>query len=101
MENDMKTLLNDISALFDIKLQPINDRLSSLEQGQKEIKMTLENDIKPKIQMLFEEVVDIKEKISDIPQMKDDINDIKLDIKMLKSATIHNSEEISSLKIVK
>ena len=101
MDNDIKKLLTDIADLFDAKLEPINQQLTNIDGRLTKIETCLESDIKPKIQILFEEVVDVKEKISDIPQMKEDITDIKLDIKILKSATIHNSEEISSLKMVK
>lgn len=101
MDNDIKNLLTDISTLLDAKLQPINEKLFSLEQGQNEIKLTLENQTNKNIQLLVEGHMQNISKIEKIDSIAEDVSNINLDIKLLKNAILHNTEEITRLKMIK
>ncbi|AMJ42349.1 hypothetical protein [Anaerotignum propionicum] len=101
MDNDIKNLLTDISTLLDTKLQPINEKLYSLEQGQNEIKLTLENQTNKNIQLLVEGYMGNIDKIEKLDFIAEDVSNINLDIKLLKNAILHNTEEITRLKMIK
>lgn len=77
------------------QLEGVNSRLDKLENGQKEIKLTLENEIKPSIKLLAEHQEGMAEKIDGIEQ---DVRYLKNKVSINQSLTDYAVQEIHELK---
>ena len=90
MDNE---ILKALSSLLDEKLKPINDRLESLEEGQKEIKIELSS-ISKKVDGIVEQTADLTEFRTNVISKLDDLKEVE-------EVTKANCYEIAKLKIVK
>lgn len=90
MDNE---ILKALSNLLDEKLKPINDRLESLEEGQKEIKIELST-ISKNVDGIVEQTADLTEFRTNVILKLDDLKEVE-------EVTKANCYEIAKLKIVK
>ena len=82
-------------------INSIDNRITSeakeLRQDIDEIKLTMENKIKPNIQLLAEGYAGFP----DFHKMESNIEDIKLDMDIVKAVVTKQSKDISKLQIIK
>lgn len=95
---------SDVREMLEAILQGINsidNRITSeakeLRQDIDEIKLTMENKIKPNIQLLAEGYAGLP----DFHKMESNIEDIKLDMDIVKAVVTKQSKDISKLQIIK
>ena len=81
MDNE---LLQAIGEMMDKKLEPINSRLDRIETEVTKTSITIENDIKPAIQLLAEGHVGLVDRLDRIEANTDKIDDIEDSVAVLR-----------------
>ncbi len=97
MTDENKELL---SAMKDMYMD-LKQEISEVKQKVIKIEATLENQTNKNIQLLVEGYMQNSNKIEKIDSISEDVNNISLDIRLLKNAILHNTEEITRLKMIK
>lgn len=88
-----KDILQALSNLLDEKLKPINDRLTNLEEGQKEVKSELSS-INKKLDGVVEQTADLTEFRTTVISKLDDLKEVE-------EVTKVNCYDIAKLKAIK
>lgn len=97
IDADVKEMLETIMQGITSIDKRITSELSTLRQDIREVKLTIENEIKPQIRLLAEGFA----AQPDLHQIASDIEDVKLDMDIVKAVVAKQSKDISKLQIVK
>ena len=97
---EMFSGLNSRMDKFDFRMDKFESRLESLESGQKEIKLTLENDIKKNINLLVEGHLQNAEKINKIDTIAEEVELLKFDVDVVKAVVTTHSSKLQAMKKV-
>ncbi|MFW6030612.1 MAG: hypothetical protein ACOCRO_10255 [Halanaerobiales bacterium] len=89
-----KELIKTLEEMFDKKLEPINDRLSSIEKNIHAIKDQQDKDSK-RLKSVFEQTAALSEFRTEINNKIDDIKD---EVEFLTKKEIENEKDIFKLK---
>ena len=95
-----KDMLEAIGQMMDAKLEPINTRLTGLEEEQRHTRVLVEN-MGKQINALAEGQAYINEKFKQIYQIADDATEIKIKVSALESVTKDNTSQIKQLRAIK
>lgn len=95
-----KDMLEAIGQMMDAKLEPINTRLTGLEEEQRHTRVLVEN-MGKQINALAEGQAYINEKFKQIDQIAEDATEIKIKVSALESVTKDNTSQIKQLRAIK
>lgn len=101
MTNEGKEIINAVQEMMMDLKKNLNERMDVLENGQREIKMTLENEIRPNIQLLAEGHKQSAEKLDKLESLSEDVEYIRLKTDVIEAVTKVQAYDINYLKRVK
>ena len=82
-------------------LAPITDRLDKIDQRTTKIEITLENDIKTRLQLLTEGQQGMNDKFRKLDLVAEDVEEIKHKVTALEAVTKDNTSQIKDIRAVK
>ena len=104
MDQELKEILLSMQS----EIRSIHTEMSEMKQAQQQqgqeitkINVTLENDIKPQLQLLMEGQDGMNEQFQKLDQVAEDVEEIKVKVTALENVTRDNTSQIRELKIAK
>lgn len=83
---------------MDERLDGIESRLEKVETLATKTQITLENDIKPKINLLFEGQITLQNRFSQLDRMEEMLRELRYDVQDLQHIVSWHSNDIRWLK---
>ena len=83
---------------MDKRLDGIESRLEKVETLATKTQITLENDIKPKINLLFEGQITLQNRFSQLDRMEETLRELRYDVQDLQHIVSWHSNDIRWLK---
>ena len=83
---------------MDERLDGIESRLEKVESLATKTQITLENDIKPKINLLFEGQITLQNRFSQLDRMEEMLRELRYDVQDLQHIVSWHSNDIRWLK---
>jgi hypothetical protein len=97
IESDVREMLEAILQGMDSIEKRITSEREALRQDIDRVNLTMENEIKPNIQLLAEGFT----RLPDFHKMESDVENIKRDVDTIKDVVTQQSKDISNLQIIK
>lgn len=97
IESDVREMLEAILQGMDSIEKRITSEMEALRQDFNRVNLTMENEIKPNIQLLAEGFA----RLPDFHKMESNVENIKLDVDTIKDVVTQQSKDISNLQIIK
>lgn len=94
----MRQMMEEVVSPIYERMDKLDARMDKLETTVTKTQIALENDIKPKINLLFEGQVALQNRLSQIDRMEDILRELRYDVQDLKRIVSWHSEDIRHLK---
>ena len=76
----------------------IGDIEKKMDNGFRDIKLSLENEIKPNLQLVLENQTEVINQKAKIMQVENEVDEVKADVDVLKIVAQEHSKDIEQLK---
>ena len=84
MDQELKQEFRNLNQKIDERFEKIDERLGSLENDVKSIKLTIENEIDPKIKIVAEGHLDLTRKMEEVLKHASQVEMLELHVKYIE-----------------